>query len=162
MLAVSPVNTTARYLSLCPLFQGFSKTGLEIFGSVGIERVVPQGTPIFVENMVGGSLFVIAEGFVRICLRDSSGKDRPLAVLREGEHFGGLSLLTPGNNRLVSAIAETEARVIEIRHKDFVKLQGQKPQACLKLLLSIATELGRDLNESRETFRSLLLAGVRA
>ncbi|AKU90901.1 cAMP-binding protein [Vulgatibacter incomptus] len=147
-------------LARCALFKDFSPTGLEIVAAIAQERVVPQGASIFVENMVGDSLYVLADGYVRICLRDANGRDRALGVLGEGDHFGELSLLTPGATRVVSAIAETEARIVEIRQKDFARLQAKKPQACLKLILAIAAGFGRNLSENRETLRSLLLSAA--
>jgi len=152
----------AEYLARCPLFADFSPTGLEIFAAIASERVVPQGTSIFVENMVGDALYVVIEGYVRICLRDGEGKARPLGQIVEGAHFGELSLLTPGATRMVSAIAETEVRVLEIRRKDFARLQAQKPQACLKLVLAIAACFGRNLAENREVLRAALLPAVAA
>lgn len=152
----------AEHLARCPLFADFSPTGLEIFAAIASERVVPQGASIFVENMVGDALYVVIDGYVRICLRDGEGKDRPLGQIAEGAHFGELSLLTPGATRMVSAVAETEVRVLEIRRKDFARLQSQKPQACLKLVLAIASSFGRNLAENREVLRAALLPAVAA
>jgi len=157
---VSPVTAKAEQLARCALFKDFSPTGLKIFASIAIERVVPQGTSIFVENMVGDSLFVLADGYVRISLRDASGKDRTLGVLSKGDHFGELSLLTPGSTRFVSALADTEVRVLEIRQKDFVQIQAQKPQACLKLIIAIASNFGNQLGQNRDVLRALLLSAL--
>ncbi len=157
MLALGIVSRTVDHLARCELFKDFSPTGLEIMAAIATERVVPQGASIFVENMIGDALYVLAEGYVRICLRDGAGKDRTLGQLAEGDSFGELSLLTPGGARVVSAVAETEVRVLEIRQKDFLRLQAQKPQACLKLILAISASFGRKLGDNRDLLRSLLL-----
>lgn len=153
----------AEHLARCPLFADFSPTGLEIFAAISTERVVPQGASIFVENMAGDALYVVVDGYVRVCLRDAEGKDRTLGHLSDGACFGELSLLTPGATRMVSAIAETEVRLLEIRRKDFARLQTQKPQACLKLVLAIAGSFGKNLCENRDVLRAALLpaAGTR-
>lgn len=155
------MSTLVHALAKCPLFKDFTDTGLNIIGSIATERVVPPGVPLFVENMVGDAFFLLKKGKVRITVKGPDGKDQPLAVLGEGEHFGELSLISPDSLRLVSAVAEAPTEVIEIRHADFVRLQAQKPQACLKLILAIAQSFGKKMGENRETLRGILIAAVR-
>ena len=149
---MTPVETLAR----CPLFRDFTDTGLRILASIAQERSVPEGAPIFVEGMLGESLFVIRRGRVQLGLRSADGRDRGLAALGEGDSFGELSLICPDVPRLVSAVARTPVDLLELRQRDFAKLQTQKPQACLKLVLAIAGTFGRRVAEGRETFRDLL------
>lgn len=140
-------------LQRSPLFRGFSETGLKIFASIATEKSIPAGAPLFVENMVGESLFIVKAGTVRITQRDANG-ERELGVLEAGEHVGELALLAK-SVRLVSAVAATPCEVVEIAQRDFYRLQPQKPQACLKLALSIAADLAQKLSESREALRAL-------
>lgn len=154
---MTPVETLGR----CPLFQDFTETGLRILASVAQERSLPEGAPIFVEGMLGDSLFVIRQGRVRLGLRGADGRDRGLATLAEGEHFGELSLVCPDVPRLASAVAATPVELLEIRQRDFARLQTQKPQACLKLVLAIAGTFGRRVLENRETLRGVLVPAAR-
>lgn len=154
---MTPVETLAR----CALFQDFTDTGIRILASVAQERSLPEGAPIFVEGMLGDSLFVVRRGRVRLGLRAADGRDRGLATLGEGEHFGELSLVCPDVPRLVSAVAATPVDLLEIRHRDFAKLQTQKPQACLKLVLAIAGTFGKRVSDNRETFRQWLVPAAR-
>lgn len=154
---MTPVDTLAR----CPLFEDFTDTGLRILASIAHERSLPEAAPIFVEGMLGDSLFVVRRGRVALGLPDSDGKGRHLVSLGEGEAFGELSLVCPNVPRLVSARAETPVDLLEIRYHEFARLQTQKPQACLKLVLAIAGTFGKRLAESRDTFRELLVPAVR-
>jgi CRP-like cAMP-binding protein len=138
-------------LQRCALFRDFTETGLRIFASVSAEKTFPAGTPLFVENMVGESLFVLKSGTVRITQKTAGG-ERELAVLGPGDQLGAASLLSK-SVRLVSAVAATACEVIEITHRDFVKLQPQKPQACLKLALAIGAELAARIAENRDVLR---------
>ena len=52
--------------------------------------------------------------------------------------------------RLVSAVAATACEVLEITQRDFVRLQPQKPQACLKLALAIAQDLAHGWRDNRD------------
>ncbi len=145
--------TVLDVLQRCTLFKEFSETGLKIFAAIATEKSVAAGTPLFAENMVGESLFILKAGSVRITQRDGSG-ERELATLGAGEHLGELALLAK-SVRLVSAVAATHCEVVEISQRDFYRLQPQKPQACLKLALAIAADLAQRLSDSREALRAL-------
>ncbi len=145
--------TSLEALQKAPLFREFTETGLKIFAAIALEKAVPAGTPLFVENMVGESLFIVKSGTVRITQKTAEG-DKELAVVGAGEHLGELSLLAK-SVRLVSAVAATQCEVIEITQRDFVRLQPQKPQACLKLALAIAQEFVQRAGESRDALREI-------
>jgi CRP/FNR family cyclic AMP-dependent transcriptional regulator len=146
--------TLVEVLQKSTLFRDFSETGLNIFAAVATEKSVPAGAPIFAENMVGESLFIVKSGTVRITSL-SGGAEGSLAILGPGEHLGELALLAR-SVRLVSAVAETPCELVEITQRDYYRLQPQKPQACLKLALAIASDLAHKLAEGREALRSLV------
>jgi CRP-like cAMP-binding protein len=145
--------TTEEALQRCSLFKDFTETGLKIFASIALERAVPVGTPLFVEAMAGESLFIVKVGSVRITQKGDKG-ERELGMLGPGEHLGQLALLAP-STRLVSAVAATDCMVVELTQRDFIRLQPQKPQACLKLALAIAADLAGRVAETRELVREL-------
>lgn len=146
--------TIAEALQACALFKDFTETGIKIFASISAEKTVPANAPIFVENMVGESLFILKSGVVRITQRTDKGEIQ-LATLGTGEHFGELALLAP-SVRLVSAVAATQCEVLEISQRDFIRLQPQKPQACLKLSTAIAADFARRFVETRDLMRDFL------
>jgi CRP-like cAMP-binding protein len=145
--------TSAEALGKEPLFRDFTETGLKIFAAIAHEKAVPAGSPIFVENMVGESLFVVKSGTVRITQKAADG-ERELGTAGPGDHLGELALLGKGV-RLVSAVAATACEVLEITQRDFARLQPQKPQACLKLALAIAADLAQRVSDSRDLLREL-------
>lgn len=145
--------THVEVLQRCPLFKDFTEVGLKIFAEVAVPKTIPAGSPLFVENMVGESLFIVKSGTVRITQRGAGG-ERELAVLGPGEALGALALLAKGV-RLVSAVAVTPLEVLEIAHRDYFKKIAEKPQACLKLALAIAADLSARAAEGREALRDL-------
>ncbi len=145
--------TVVEALQKAPLFREFTETGLKIFAAIAVEKTVPAGSPVFVENMVGESLFIVKTGAVRITQKSADG-EREIATAGPGDHLGELALLGRGV-RLVSALAATTCEVIEITQRDFVRLQPQKPQACLKLAVAIAQDLAQRVAESRDALREL-------
>jgi CRP-like cAMP-binding protein len=137
------------------LFKEFSETGLKIFAAVALEKSFPAGAPLFVENMLGESLFIVKSGTVRLTLKTAEG-EREIGTVGAGEHLGGLALLGK-SIRLVSAVAASPCEVLELTQRDFVRLQPQKPQACLKLALAIGADVAARASENRELLRDLAL-----
>lgn len=148
--------TVLETLEQNPLFKGFTAIGLKLFAGIAQERVIPAGTPLFVENMVGESMFVLKTGTVRLSQR-VDGVERELSVVGPGEHLGALSLLGK-TVRLVSAVAVTPCEVLELANRDFVRLQPEKPQACLKLSLAIAADMSAKFADARDLLQRLAVA----
>jgi CRP-like cAMP-binding protein len=145
--------TAMEALQRSALFRDFTETGLRIFASIAQEKAIPEGSPLFVENMVGESLFIVKSGTVRLTQRTSEG-EREIGTVGPGEHLGELALLAR-SVRAVSAVAATPVEVVELAHRDFVRLQPQKPQACLKLAIAIGADLSGKVAELRERLRAL-------
>jgi CRP-like cAMP-binding protein len=140
--------TNVQALQVSSLFREFTDTGLRIFAEIAHPKLIPAGSPIFVENMVGESLFIVKSGSVRITQRTAEG-ERELGLLGPGEHLGELGVLAK-SVRLVSAVAATPCEVLEITHREFFKKATEKPAACLKLALAIAADLAQRVGENRE------------
>jgi CRP-like cAMP-binding protein len=140
--------TNLQALQASALFREFTDTGLRIFADIAHPKLIPAGSPIFVENMVGESLFIVKSGTVRITQRTAEG-ERELGLLGPGEHLGELGVLAK-SVRLVSAVAATPCEVLEISHREFFKKATEKPAACLKLALAIAADLAQRVGENRE------------
>ncbi len=148
--------TAQEVLEKCELFKGFTEVGLRLFAGIAQEKAIPAGTPLFVENMVGESLFIVKSGSVRIVQR-VDGAEKELAVVGPGQHLGTLAILGK-TVRLVSAVAATPCEVLELANRDYQRLQPEKPQACLKLALAVAADLAARLGESRDLLQRLAAA----
>lgn len=144
-----------RGLQNAVLLKGFTETGLQILGSVAQQKSIPAGTPLFVENMIGESLFIIADGLIRVSVRGPNGQELSLTVLGPGECLGEAALLRSGP-RLCSATAEVPTTVIEISRREISNLQRTKPQACLKLMISIIDLIGAKTRDAQADYRNYL------
>lgn len=142
-------------LKACPLFKGFTDTGIQIFAGVAVARAFPKGTALFTEGKTGESLLIIGEGTVRLSAKSVSGEDVALGEVTTGEPLGELALVQKGE-RLCSATAITDVSALEIRYADFQKLLAQKPQACIKLLMGIVTHFGTKARDNRDMIRTLV------
>lgn len=124
------------YLKANPLLRGFTDDGVRIIQSVVQARQLDPGVVVFVEKMMGESCFLLAHGEVGV-YATRNNQEREIGVLQAPDVFGELSLLQPGPRR---ATVKTVSPVLllEIQRRDFAKLQAQRPQACLKLLVNIS------------------------
>ena len=146
---------TVDALRACALFKGFTDTGLQIIAGIATERMFPKGVPLFAENMVADSMFILVDGKVKVSAKNEKGDEVALGDLGAGDFLGELSLIQPGQ-RMCSATATSQVTAVEVRHADFQKLLAQKPQACLKLLMGICTAFGQKVAAHRDAFRALL------
>ncbi|MBN8232379.1 cyclic nucleotide-binding domain-containing protein [Corallococcus macrosporus] len=150
-MALVPETT----LKACPLFKGFTDTGISIFAAAAVSRAFPKGTSLFTEGKPGDSLLIVGEGTVRLSARSPSGEDIPLGEVTVGEPLGELALVQKGE-RLCSATAQTDVMALEIRAADFQKLLAAKPQACIKLLMGIVSHFGAKARDNRDMLRTLV------
>jgi CRP/FNR family transcriptional regulator, cyclic AMP receptor protein len=142
-------------LKACPLFKGFTDTGISIFASAAVSRAFPKGSALFSEGTTGDSLLIVGEGTVRLSARAPSGEDISLGEVSVGEPLGELALVQKGE-RLCTATAQTDVMALEIRAADFQKLLAQKPQACIKLLMGIVSHFGAKARDNRDMLRTLV------
>ncbi|MBJ6762141.1 cyclic nucleotide-binding domain-containing protein [Myxococcaceae bacterium JPH2] len=142
-------------LKACPLFKGFTDTGIQIFAGVAVTRAFPKGTVLFTEGKPGESLLIVGEGAVRLSAKSVSGDDVSLGEVGAGEPLGELALVQKGE-RLCSATAVSDVSALEIRYADFQKLLVSKPQACIKLLMGIVSHFGTKARDNRDMLRTLI------
>lgn len=142
-------------LRASPLFKGFTETGLGIIAGICSVRSYPQGAPLFVESMVSDSMLVVASGSVYLSTKNAANQDIFLGEIGPGDWLGELSLITPGQ-RQCTAGAMTAVTAVEIRHADFQKLLGLKPQACMKLLMGICTAFGQKVADNKDALKALV------
>ena len=153
--AGAPPAHIVETLRQAALLRNFTDTGLLILASVAESKVLPPGTPLFVDNMLGDAMYFIADGRLRISVRGPDGREHALTYLDPGQSVGEAALLRQGP-RFCSATAEVETTVVEISRKDVAQLQKTKPQACLKLLMNIADVLAGRLRGTESELRRFL------
>ncbi|MBN1210743.1 MAG: cyclic nucleotide-binding domain-containing protein [Myxococcaceae bacterium] len=108
----------------------FTSLGREVFLEVlsGVERRVCQpGEVIVQEGAPGSSMFIIAEGEVRVMRQGEAGQPIALATLGEGEFFGEMALLCEGP-RLSSVVATTQAVLLEFSRERMEEISTRYPE----------------------------------
>jgi NADH dehydrogenase len=99
---------------------------LKVAGTAGIaEQHFQPGDAVFNQGDLGDSVYVIQEGECEI-LREKEGQSEQLAILRAGDYFGEMALLSDASrNATVKAL--TAMRVLLIPKADFNKLRSNVP-----------------------------------
>jgi CRP/FNR family transcriptional regulator, cyclic AMP receptor protein len=141
-----------------PLLRGFSDDGVKIVQAAVTIRNLDAGSPVFVEKMQGESCFLLAHGQISLFVT-RQGMERELGVIQAPESFGELALLAPGPRR-ISARTRSPCVLLEIPRRDFLNLQKQRPQACLKLLVNIVERFGQKSIEAGPLFDRVVDAAL--
>lgn len=142
-------------LKRATLFSRFTDKGVGFMAAISVMKHLPAGTLLFAQHMMGEGMFIVAEGELAISVKTPSGRDIPLGVAVPGDSLGEVALLRPGQ-RQCSVMAKTPCRVLEITRRDLAGLQRSKPQACLKLMMAITTQVGERLSEVEPDLLELL------
>ena len=92
---------------------------------IGYEKKLTPGEIIFKEGDAGNEMYLIKSGSVKITKR-IGGKEKVLAVLKEGDFFGEMSVLD-GSLRSASATTEEETELITIDREAFLAQARKNP-----------------------------------
>ena len=101
-------------------------------------------------------MYVIEQGEVSVGLVGTDGSKKELALLKDGDFFGELSLLDE-SPRSASVIAVTDANLIGFFRPDLFEIMEKAPSTGLKIVLKVAEMIGERLRNTNQE-----LAKVRA
>ena len=133
-------------LSKLPLFHDMKPEILADLAQITLEKVYPKSENIFEKGDEGSSLYIIVEGAFRIHdASDANKASKTLAVLKEGEFFGELSILD-NETRSASATAQDDSILLEIGQHSFQRLMVENFELSQNLLASLAHRI-RKLTE---------------
>src|SRR5437868_6846825 len=132
-------------LSRIPMFEGLRDEDLRDLGTSLVERNFAAGQLIMNQGDRGTSMFIIANGHVNIHLPGEASRRISLKDVSNGEYFGELALFDD-KPRSASALATTDALLLELDRTTLSKYLTTRPQAAMLLLRTLSTRL-RETNE---------------
>jgi CRP-like cAMP-binding protein len=115
-----------------PLFQGLSKSELELVERLTDEIDVPSGKVLIKEGTSGHEFFIVIEGTLRV---ERNGQ--LIRTLGPGDFAGEIALID-GGQRTATVIADTPARLLVVGHREFFSLLGQYPDIQIQVLQALA------------------------
>src|ERR1700730_4290541 len=113
------------------------------------------GTVIVSHEEPGDSLFVIAEGRVKVVLYGDTGREIILSLLRAGDFFGEMALLD-SQPRSANVVAMENARLLALDREAFQTHLAAHPTTALAVL----AEMSRRLRHADEVIGDLALLDV--
>ena len=102
-------------------------------------RAYPKDTMIFSENMPGKEMYIIQKGSVKIT-KIVNDSEVLLAVLRQGDMFGEMSLIE-SKPRSASAIAFEDAVLLAVNKENFARMVQTQPQIIARLTTTLAERI---------------------
>jgi uncharacterized membrane protein len=132
-------------LARIPMFEGLREEDLRDLGTSLVERRFAAGQLIMNQGDPGASMFIIATGHVNIHLPGEASRRISLKDVTDGEYFGELALFDD-KPRSASALATTDALLLELDRATLSRFLEVHPHAAMMLLRTLSTRL-RETNE---------------
>jgi CRP-like cAMP-binding protein len=120
-----------------------------------VSKSFETGRMILLEEAEGEQCFFVTKGSVKITRINKKGQEVILAILRDGDFFGEMSLLD-GESRSANVVALEETEVLTLNRKDFLGVLEEYPQIAILLL----KEMAHRLRKSDRQIASLSLSAA--
>jgi len=127
-------------LSSAPLFRGISTESIRQTVSLAEHKVFPEKTVIFQEGDEPDTFFVVTSGEVRISITGSEDNVNTLAILKAGDGFGEIALLT-GEPQTTTATTIGTTSLLVLSEKHFHKLCTLSPEVSMAFIRGFADRL---------------------
>ena len=125
-----------------PLLAALDDEDAEALLSQMTPHRMERGDILFREGDRGDSLYVIADGKVKLGRTSTDGRENLVAILGPGEMFGELSLFDPGP-RTMTATAVAETTVLGFGNDALTRVLTGRPEVPKALLAALAKRLRR-------------------
>jgi len=135
----------SELLASTPMFEHLAADDLRALADSLIERRFAAGEIIMQLGDRGTSMFIVAAGHVNIYLPGEASRRISLKDISRGEYFGELALFDD-KPRSASALATTDALLLELDRDTLSRYLVQRPQGAMTLLRTLAGRL-RSTNE---------------
>lgn len=125
-----------------PLFEALDDEAATAPQSEMAPSTLGRGDVLFREGDPGDSLYVIAQGKIKLGRTSPDGRENLVAILGPGEMFGELSLFDPGP-RTMTATAVAETELLGLRNESLTAVLTGRPGVAKCLLAALAQRLRR-------------------
>ncbi len=144
-------------LRTVPIFAELSEADLEKLTGLASRKRYPKDGVVFFENEAGDSLFMIADGRIKVTILGDDGREIILSVLGSGEFFGEMALLD-NEPRSATTIAAEDSELLCLSRPDFEGVLRENP-AIMATLIKVLTSRLRHANHQISTLALLDVYG---
>ncbi|GMU63637.1 MAG: cyclic nucleotide-binding domain-containing protein [Myxococcales bacterium] len=135
------------------LFDGMTSAQLRKLAAALTEVKHPINAHIFREGDSGDSMFIIADGKVRISKMVPGIGEEALAILEKGQYFGEMSLIEEGP-RSADAIAHSTCTLYELSREKLDQVMFTDKELASVLLWTFVRTLSARLRETNDKIRA--------
>jgi len=135
----------AELLAGIPMFEDLGPDDLAALAKAVVPRQCAAGQMIIHQGDAGTSMFIVVDGNVNIHLPGEQSRRISLKDIAAGEYFGELALFDD-KPRSASAVATTNAMLLELDRTTLSAYLAARPHAAMVLLSTLAGRL-RSTNE---------------
>jgi CRP/FNR family cyclic AMP-dependent transcriptional regulator len=132
----------AAFLARVPLFASLKPSLLDELAGKLTPKSYRRGEVIFHQDDPGSAMHIIKSGQVKIATTSPEGEDVIMAILKDGDFFGELSLLDE-KPRSANAAAMEATQTLMLRRADFLDMLSRHPEMVGGVLTSLAERLRR-------------------
>jgi CRP/FNR family cyclic AMP-dependent transcriptional regulator len=144
-----------KALEEIPLFAGLLPTHLDRIAKVAREYEYARNEYVFHHGDDGDGLYLVLDGAIRISRNMSGMGEEALAVLRQGQHFGEMSLIDDDVPRSADALAHENARLLKLPKFDLRDLMFVDRELAYELLWRFVRGLSARLRDSNDRLMML-------
>ncbi len=134
------VDDAAELLGSILLFEGLGRDDLEVLAASVTSRPFKAGQIVFNQGDAGSAMYIVASGHVNIYLPGEASQRVSLKDIARGEYFGELALFDE-KPRSASALATTDAILLELNRGTLSAYLERRPSAAMAILRTMAERL---------------------
>jgi CRP-like cAMP-binding protein len=138
-----------------PLFREFNEAEMDAFLNLLEPVTADAGQVVVRQDDVGDCMYIVVSGQCRV-IHHKGGRDIDLAVLKEGDFFGEISLVDEGP-RSADVVAVTAVSLLKISQAVISAVAGVYPSAGFKLLIAIGRTMVERLRLANRRYVDSLL-----
>ncbi len=135
-----PVTDNKDFLKNVILFKDLPAAQMEKVIKLVHEKKYSKYQIVFEEGEAGENLYIIKKGLVKISKEASDGRVKTLALLKEGDFFGEMSVLSE-EGRSANAETLTDAELLMMSKEDFSNLLDKNPAVSLVIIKTLIERL---------------------
>ena len=132
----------AAFLARVPLFASLKPALLDELAGMLAPKSYRRGEVIFHQDDPGSAMHLIKSGQVKIATTSPEGEEVIMAILKDSDFFGELSLLDD-KPRSADAVAMEVTQTLTLRRDDFMDMLARHPEMVSGVLASLAERLRR-------------------
>jgi CRP/FNR family transcriptional regulator, cyclic AMP receptor protein len=154
-VGVRIMSDTIDMLAYVPLFALLDEEERAALANVLEGARFPKGQAIFRTGDVGGALYLVNAGLIRVSFENNEGAQVILGEYGRGQVFGEISLLD-GGPRTSTALALEDTEVVILNRSHLLEMVTKHPHSAMDLL----TVIGARLRASDQLLRTQVTRNV--